>query len=394
MGVYTSIIKTIAVLFFTVSFVINSTAQVSAGVLADCGTKFGVGQVMFNGNTNVPDRIAVGSLSSYELSARSSSFVDGDTYTLLWRAGIGGGMTNQTITTATVQSNILNFTVDQESVLRERGQKTLQLQSPSGDRCDFIEYDVEVELTCESISFSQAGFSNSSCLDTQSGPITVTVTGLQAGGQVFTDPVYLDGSAIGTNPITGSITPSNGTATYTITNPGLIPIQQGHTLMIKSSDVTTSSCQTTFDLQQLACSEEARTTPPTSSGGEKYFKLCDQILDTVLQQECRDCAGSEEQAGVWTAVGCINRDPVSIAQRLIEVGLGIGGGVALIMTLAGGFILSTSQGNPQKASQARELITNSIIGLLFVIFSVVILQFIGVTVLRIPGFGASTEQAP
>ena len=69
----------------------------------------------------------------------------------------------------------------------------------------------------------------------------------------------------------------------------------------------------------------------------------------------------------------------------------MGGGVALIMTLAGGFILSTSQGDPQKANQAKEMITNSVIGLLFVIFSVIILQFIGVTILQIPGFGADPK---
>ena len=74
-------------------------------------------------------------------------------------------------------------------------------------------------------------------------------------------------------------------------------------------------------------------------------------------------------------------------QRFITLGLGIGGGVSLLSTLAGGFILTTSQGDPKRTGQAKEMITNAVIGLIFVIFSVTILQFIGYTVFRLPGFG-------
>ena len=141
----------------------------------------------------------------------------------------------------------------------------------------------------------------------------------------------------------------------------------------------TTSCSTSYD-------------PRVSTGSQ--YEICNQILDDTLRGKCQDCAtdgpeGADGQGGVWTAIGCISRDPVEITKRLIQVGLGMGGGVALIMTLAGGFILSTSQGDPQKANQAKEMITNSIIGLLFVIFSVFILQFIGVIILNIPGFGTS-----
>ncbi|MDQ5950808.1 MAG: hypothetical protein QG639_84, partial [Patescibacteria group bacterium] len=150
---------------------------------------------------------------------------------------------------------------------------------------------------------------------------------------------------------------------------------------------------------ELMCSDDTTPIIPERDDpiGESTFLLCQQILDTSLRAECEDCAklegsGDLQQGGVWTAVGCISRNPVHITERLIQVGLGMGGGVALIMTLAGSFILTTSQGDPQKANTAKEMITNSVIGLLFVIFSVVILQFIGVTILRIPGFGSDTEQ--
>jgi hypothetical protein len=72
---------------------------------------------------------------------------------------------------------------------------------------------------------------------------------------------------------------------------------------------------------------------------------------------------------------------------LIRIGLMIGGGVALLIILAGSFILSASQGDPKKTSEAKEMITSAIIGLVFIILSVSILQLIGVQILRIPGFG-------
>jgi hypothetical protein len=142
-----------------------------------------------------------------------------------------------------------------------------------------------------------------------------------------------------------------------------------------------------------SCSKDSTPIDTPTDDEFQSYSLCSQIPDSTAQAKCRDCAnkgqgGDKEQGGVWTAVGCIERDPLKITERLIAIGLGMGGGVALIATLAGGFILSTSQGDPQKTSQAKEIITNAIIGLLFIIFSVVILQFIGVTIFNIPGFGS------
>ena len=37
--------------------------------------------------------------------------------------------------------------------------------------------------------------------------------------------------------------------------------------------------------------------------------------------------------------------------------------------------------------EAKEMITSAIVGSLFIIFSITILQFIGVSILHIPGFG-------
>jgi len=67
--------------------------------------------------------------------------------------------------------------------------------------------------------------------------------------------------------------------------------------------------------------------------------------------------------------------------------LGLSGGVVLLSILAGAFMLITSAGEPKQVQEAQEMITAAIIGLLFIIFSILILQFVGVSILHIPGFG-------
>lgn len=115
------------------------------------------------------------------------------------------------------------------------------------------------------------------------------------------------------------------------------------------------------------------------------YELCDQLKNGTPQHAA--CMACFTGNGIWTAVGCIPSNPESIIKMVISVGLAVGGGIVLIMILVGSFMLSVSQGDPNKTKEAKEIITSAIIGLLFVIFSVTILQFIGVSVLRIPGFG-------
>lgn len=116
------------------------------------------------------------------------------------------------------------------------------------------------------------------------------------------------------------------------------------------------------------------------------FELCYQIPENQEEAfyRCTECFRNE---GIWTAIGCIPQSREGVASTLIQIGLIFGGAIVLIMILAGAFMLSTSQGDPKKTQDAKELITSAIIGLIFIIFSVTILQFIGVTILKIPELG-------
>jgi hypothetical protein len=138
----------------------------------------------------------------------------------------------------------------------------------------------------------------------------------------------------------------------------------------------TSAAQASCD--ELSCNTDLSAVNP--------YKLCSQI-DKSKEEYLRCVKCFSDMEGIWTAVGCIPQDPTSAVASIVQIGLGIAGGIVLIMILVGAFMFSTSQGDPNKTKEAKEIITSAIIGLIFVIFSVTMLQFIGVNILQIPGFG-------
>lgn len=89
---------------------------------------------------------------------------------------------------------------------------------------------------------------------------------------------------------------------------------------------------------------------------------------------------------VDTAIGSIDPTPQGIAEKIYATGIGIGGGIAFLVMVGGGIKLLTSSGNPEGIKAGWEMIGSAIGGLLFIIFSVFLLEIIGVDVLRIPGF--------
>ncbi|MBI2034531.1 MAG: hypothetical protein HYT11_02240, partial [Candidatus Levybacteria bacterium] len=60
------------------------------------------------------------------------------------------------------------------------------------------------------------------------------------------------------------------------------------------------------------------------------------------------------------------------------------GGIAVILIVYAGYKLMTSQGNPEAIQGAKNILTSVIAGLLFLIFSVMLLEVITVDILHIP----------
>lgn len=87
-----------------------------------------------------------------------------------------------------------------------------------------------------------------------------------------------------------------------------------------------------------------------------------------------------------TALGPISTDPAGFVKSAFGILLSLAGGIALVLIMISGYRLMVSQGNPEKVQAAREQLTSAIVGLLFIIFSITILQVIGVNILNLPGF--------
>jgi len=87
-----------------------------------------------------------------------------------------------------------------------------------------------------------------------------------------------------------------------------------------------------------------------------------------------------------TAIGNINTSPEGFIQVIMGFVLSIAGGIAIILIIISGYRLMVSQGNPENIKNAKDQLTAAIIGLLFIIFSLVVLQIIGFNILGLPGF--------
>lgn len=119
--------------------------------------------------------------------------------------------------------------------------------------------------------------------------------------------------------------------------------------------------------------------------------LCDEFLTSSAssKSEYGSCVACANNKGVWTGLGCMPTNKVGafIGKTIFSFGLGLAGSLALLCILYASFILQTSRGNPERIKKAKENLRACITGLLLIIFSVFILNLIGVSVLRIPGFG-------
>lgn len=108
--------------------------------------------------------------------------------------------------------------------------------------------------------------------------------------------------------------------------------------------------------------------------------LCEQA--GKFRTECENC-----KDGLWTTFGCIPTNYKLGIARISSIVLGMVGGLGLLRILLAAFYLSISRGDPKQTDEAKQMIEATVIGLLFIIFSISILQFIGVDILAIPGFG-------
>ena len=101
--------------------------------------------------------------------------------------------------------------------------------------------------------------------------------------------------------------------------------------------------------------------------------------------------GGTPGTGVSTAIGCVpvlgNDNGTSFIGFILGWAVGVGGGIAFLLILYAGFLTMTSAGNPERLKAGQELMTSAISGIILLIFSVFILKFIGVDILKLDSFG-------
>ena len=65
-----------------------------------------------------------------------------------------------------------------------------------------------------------------------------------------------------------------------------------------------------------------------------------------------------------------------LVSNIVNIALPLAGLAAVILLIVGGYKMITSQGNPDKLKDAKDMITNAIIGLVFILLSISILLLI------------------
>lgn len=98
------------------------------------------------------------------------------------------------------------------------------------------------------------------------------------------------------------------------------------------------------------------------------------------------CTGPNGTTGIDTAIGCIPVDNTNeFASFVLRWAVGIGGGVSFLLIVYGGFLITTSQGNPERLKGGQDILNGAIMGLIMLVFSVFLLKIIGIDILQLPG---------
>ncbi len=142
------------------------------------------------------------------------------------------------------------------------------------------------------------------------------------------------------------------------------------------------------------------------SGCTCFQSQCTLSSDCVNTDGCADCDGDGNpdwvggvtitprpalnplcgDTGINTAVGCIPLgDRNAFLSFILRWALGISGGVSFLFIVYSGFIIMTAAGDKRKTQAGKEILTAALSGILLIIFSVFLLDFVGIRILRIPG---------
>lgn len=264
----------------------------------------------------------------------------------------------------------LTITVDSQDRKLENGDhdSTLEIFDPSSnswqDYCQNVKYTVGYSLfTCK---LTITPFN-----PTDAEQIRVNITNSSAGEYVL----LLNQKEIST------MTVGNDGSGTTVIGPISTPMSNARLQALPKDKVSSHNYSpvcaiTNFTITASGgASPRPISTPPTAPAPHKP--------GLIVTSATTPCDGD----GIKTAIGCIHTSPVGFVQDGLKFVLGISGGLAFLMMILGAFQMMTSAGNPDTLKAGQDRLTSAVIGLLFVIFATLLLQIIGIDILKLPGFG-------
>lgn len=126
--------------------------------------------------------------------------------------------------------------------------------------------------------------------------------------------------------------------------------------------------------RECCCSPQATGIPPTPTPGSS------------VPGSGTYWSGCPGTGYVNSALGCVpTENYTELAAWLLQRAIGISGGIAFLLMVLGGFRILISAGDPKAVQAGSEMISSALIGLLFIVFSLFLLELIGVKILGIPG---------
>ncbi len=182
-----------------------------------------------------------------------------------------------------------------------------------------------------------------------------------------------------------------------------------------------------FVFLSLSRSAFGQTVPTTTPASGPRFAACDLCgycppnLAPSNWESCRECiypnvAGpattnttllidpttnepiSAQKGRMYTMFGCIATDlgsfqsegaAASVVQTILNLIFSITGGAGLLALIYGAFLILTSQAQPEKLNQGKRIVFGAIVGVIFTLGSVFLVNLLASGLLKIPGFSSS-----
>lgn len=121
---------------------------------------------------------------------------------------------------------------------------------------------------------------------------------------------------------------------------------------------------------------------PNAGSGATFVCKPGENCSTSAGQFC----DTPDNKIIKTAIGCIHTEIKAFIQDLLSFIAAVAGGIGFLFMIFGAFQMVTSGGNPDNLKAGQERFKDAVIGLLFLLLSILLLQIIGVDILKIPGF--------